>query len=190
MHDTALNTALGELRPTLLKIARLQLRNDTWAEDVVSETLIAALEGAQDFAGTSQLKTWVVGILKHKIIDQFRRSSREVSVEAAVEAAEVESYDELFHASGHFASPVPAWGNPETALGETQFLQILQACVDKLPSSLGRVFMLREWLEQDTDEICKELGITPTNCFVMLYRARMRLRECLQLNWFEERRGT
>ena len=190
MHDTALNAALGQLRPTLLKIARLQLRNDTWAEDVVSETLIAALEGAQDFAGTSQLKTWVVGILKHKIIDQFRRTSREVSVEAAVEAAEVESYDELFHANGHFASPVPAWGNPEAALGETQFLQILQACVDKLPSSLGRVFMLREWLEQDTDEICKELGITPTNCFVMLYRARMRLRECLQLNWFEGRRGT
>jgi len=86
MQDTALNQALGQLRPTLLKIARLQLRNDTWAEDVVSETLIAALEGAQDFAGTSQLKTWVIGILKHKIIDQFRRTSREVSVEAAVEA--------------------------------------------------------------------------------------------------------
>jgi RNA polymerase sigma-70 factor (ECF subfamily) len=189
MQDTALNQALGQLRPTLLKIARLQLRNDTWAEDVVSETLIAALEGAQDFAGTSQLKTWVVGILKHKIIDQFRRTSREVSVEAAVEAAEAESYDELFQANGHFANPVPAWGNPESALGETQFLQILQACVDKLPASLGRIFMMREWLEQDTDEICKELGITPTNCFVMLYRARMRLRECLQLNWFGEARG-
>ncbi len=190
MQDTALSTALGQLRPTLLKIARLQLRNDAWAEDVVSETLIAALEGAQDFAGTSQLKTWVVGILKHKIIDQFRRTSREVSVEAAVEAAEVETYDELFLANGHFANPVPAWGNPEAALGESQFLQILQACVDKLPSSLGRVFMMREWLEQETDEICKELGITPTNCFVMLYRARMRLRECLQLHWFEEKRGT
>jgi len=99
MQDTALNQALGQLRPTLLKIARLQLRNDTWAEDVVSETLIAALEGVRDFAGTSQLKTWVVGILKHKIIDQFRRTSREVSVEAAVEAAEAESYEELFQAN-------------------------------------------------------------------------------------------
>jgi RNA polymerase sigma-70 factor, ECF subfamily len=185
MPDANLNDALGPLQPMLLRIARLQLRNDAWAEDVVSETLIAALEGSANFTGQSQLKTWVVGILKHKIIDHFRRGHREVSIDAELEAAGAESYDELFNADGHFAAPVEPWGNPEASLGQTQFLQVLQACVDKLPPALGRIFMMREWLEQDTDEICKELDISSTNCFVMLYRARMRLRECLTMNWFD-----
>lgn len=175
---------IAELRPTLIKIARLQLRNDTWAEDVVSETLIAALEGAGSFAGQSQVKTWVVGILKHKIIDLFRKHGREVSMDAQVEAAEAESFDELFAADGHRSSVPVDWGDPEESMSRTQFFDVLQACVDKLPANLGRIFMLREWMELETDEICKEMGITSTNCFVMLYRARMRLRECLELNWF------
>jgi RNA polymerase sigma-70 factor (ECF subfamily) len=185
MSSVALDRTLAELQPMLLKIARLQLRNDTWAEDVVSETLVAALEGATRFEGQSQVKTWVVGILKHKIIDQFRKNGREVSVDAEQEASEAEGFDELFVADGHFRDrPVPTWGDPEASLNRNQFLEIVQACVDRLPASLGRIFMMREWLEYDTDEICKELGITSTNAFVMLYRARMRLRECLELNWF------
>jgi RNA polymerase sigma-70 factor (ECF subfamily) len=176
--------ALAALRPALLKIARLQLRNDAWAEDVVSETMIAALEGGRAFAGQSQLKTWVVGILKHKIIDQFRRSGREVSVEAQMEAAEVETFDELFDATGHRAAPPLDWGDPEASFSRVQFFEILQLCVDKLPANLGRVFMMREWLGMETAEICKELGVSSTNCFVLLFRARMRLRECLELNWF------
>jgi RNA polymerase sigma-70 factor (ECF subfamily) len=182
--DADLNQSLAELRPALLKIARLQLRNDTWAEDVVSETLIAALEGAGKFAGQSQLKTWVVGILKHKIIDHFRRAAREVSADAQVEAAEVETFDELYLPEGHRIDPPLDWGDPEDALSRTQFFEILQLCVDRLPVNLGRVFMMREWLEFETAQICKELAITSTNCFVMLFRARMRLRECLESNWF------
>jgi RNA polymerase sigma-70 factor (ECF subfamily) len=179
-----LERQLAALRPALLAIARLQLRNDTWAEDAVSETLIAALEGAPRFGAQSQLKTWVVGILKHKIIDHFRRARREVSADAEVEAAEVETFDELFAADGHRASMPLEWGDPAASLERTQFFDVLQVCVDQLPASLGRVFMMREWLDYDTAEICKELGITSTNCFVMLYRARMRLRECLEMNWF------
>ena len=175
---------LAALRPSLLAIARLQLRNDTWAEDAVSETLVAALDGARRFAAQSQLKTWVVGILKHKIIDQFRRARREVSVDAQAEASEVESFDELFAADGHRASMPLAWGDPERSFEQAQFFDVLQTCVDRLPAALARVFMMREWLDYETSEICKELGITSTNCFVMLYRARMRLRECLEMNWF------
>jgi RNA polymerase sigma-70 factor (ECF subfamily) len=176
---------LTALRPSLLAIARLQLRNETWAEDAVSETLIAALEGARAFAAQSQLKTWVVGILKHKIIDQFRRARREVSADAAIEAAEVENFEELFAPDGHRASMPLEWGDPERNFERAQFFDILQACVDRLPAALARIFMMREWLEYETSEICKELGITSTNCFVMLYRARMRLRECLEMNWFD-----
>jgi len=182
--DAAISQSLAELRPALLKIARLQLRNDTWAEDVVSETMIAALEGAGGFAGQSQLKTWVVGILKHKIIDHFRRAAREVSTDAQVEAAEVETFDELYHPNGHRLDPPLDWGDPEQTLARTQFFEVLQLCVDRLPANLGRVFMMREWLELETEQICKELSITSTNCFVMLFRARMRLRECLESNWF------
>lgn len=190
MSQSPLNEVLGELRPMLLKIARLQLRNDTWAEDVVSETMIAALEGERDFAGRSQLKTWVVGILKHKIIDHFRSHGREVSVEARMEASEAESFDELFSDSGHFRQrPLPGWGDPQDALSQDQFMEVLQACVDRLPANLGRIFMLREWMELDTEQVCKEMGITSTNAFVMLYRARMRLRECLEANWFAPARA-
>jgi RNA polymerase sigma-70 factor (ECF subfamily) len=189
MDAGALSRSLEGLRPTLLKIARLQLRNDSWAEDVVSETILAALEGAAGFAGSSQLKTWVVGILKHKIVDQLRRGGREVSVEAQIEAAGVESLDELYLPSGHKLDPPLDWGDPEASLSRTQFFDVLQACVEKLPAAMGRIFMMREWLEYETEQICKELAITPTNCFVMLHRARMRLRECLELNWFAEERG-
>ena len=175
---------LAALQPSLLAFARLQLRNETWAEDAVSETLVAALEGAGKFAAQSQLKTWVVGILKHKIIDQFRRARREVSADAEVEAAGAESFDELFAPDGHRTSMPLDWGDPERTLEQTQFFDVLQACVDHLPAALARIFMMREWLDYETSEICKELGITSTNCFVMLYRARMRLRECLEMNWF------
>lgn len=162
----------------------MQLRNEAWAEDVVSETFVAALEGARKFAGQSQLKTWVIGILKHKIIDQFRRSKREVSSEAQLEAAQVETFDELFAADGHRLNTPLDWGDPEASLSRTQFFEVLQMCVDELPAGLARIFMMREWLDYDTDQICKELGITSTNCFVMLFRARMRLRECLEIQWF------
>jgi RNA polymerase sigma-70 factor (ECF subfamily) len=188
MDADALHATLESLRPTLLKIARLQLRNDAWAEDAVSETLLAALEGAAGFAGQSQVKTWVVGILKHKIIDQFRRSAREVSVDAQMQASGAESLDALYRPDGHRLNPPLDWGDPEEALSRTQFFDVLQACVEHLPAAMGRVFMMREWLELDTAQICKELDVTTTNCFVMLHRARLRLRECLEANWFAAER--
>lgn len=184
MDAAAIQNLLGELRPTLVRIARLQLRNDTWADDVVSETLLAALESAGSFAQKSQVKTWVVGILKHKIIDQFRRVQREVSADAEMEAAEVDDLEDLYDPGGHKANPPLDWGDPHACLERTEFFEILQKCVDNLPAGLGRIFMMREWLEYDTEQICKEMAITSTNCFVMLHRARMRLRECLEMNWF------
>jgi RNA polymerase sigma-70 factor (ECF subfamily) len=176
--------AVAELRPILLRIARLQLRNDAWAEDAVSETLISALESADRFSGQSQLKTWVIGILKHKIIDQFRRGGREVSIEAAAEAAQVETFDELFADDGHRRNKPLDWGDPEAAYSRVQFFEVLQICIEELPAALARVFMMREWLELETGQICKEAGVSATNCFVMLHRARSRLRECLEHRWF------
>lgn len=180
---TDVSALLTVLRPQLLRYARLQLRNPAWAEDAVSETLLAALEKPEAFAGRAQPKTWLIGILKHKLIDQVRKHSRECSIGSDDDdgaAFEEQLYDE----TGHFRDVPMEWGDPEAVIGQQQFIQVLDLCVEKLPNQLGRVFLMREWLELETDEICKELSITPTNLWVMLHRARLRLRECLQLNWF------
>ena len=176
---------LVELRTYLLKFARLQLRNEAWAEDAVSETVLAALAKPQSFSQRAQLKTWLVGILKHKIIDTLRLHGREFSSSPSEDDEEGDLLEALtFTADGHFVQAPAAWGNPEQALGSRQFFEVLQACADQLPATQGRLFLMREWLELSSEEICKELVLTPTNLYVQLHRARLRLRECLELNWF------
>lgn len=175
---------IDALRPHLLRFAKLQLRNDHWAEDVVSETILALVERPDAFSGQSTLKTYVIGILKHKIIDQLRSVKREVQVENDGEGSDADAFDSLFSSDGHFRDLPRNWGDPEATLAEREFFEVLQICVENLPKNISRIFMMREWLELETDEICKELAISTSNCWVMLYRARMRLRECLQLKWF------
>jgi RNA polymerase sigma-70 factor (TIGR02943 family) len=173
------------LRDYLLKFARLQLRNDAWAEDAVSETILAALAKPQAFDSRSQLKTWLVGILKHKVVDALRHHGRQISgLETSVDD-ESDPLDFIaFKKNGHFYEAPADWGNPEAQLNSQQFFQVLEACTDLLPSNQGRLFLMREWLELSSEEICKDLQITPTNLYVQLHRARLRLRECMELNWF------
>ena len=166
-----------------MRFARGQLRNDAWAEDAVSETLLAVLEKPQAFAGQSQLKTWMVGVLKHKLVDQLRRHAREATALTLEDAQDLD--DGLFDGTGHWRSAPVDWGDPEASCGRREFFEVLEVCVEQLPATQARVFMMREWLELETAEICKELSVTPTNLWVLLHRARMRLRECLQLSWFD-----
>ncbi|MES2583596.1 MAG: sigma-70 family RNA polymerase sigma factor [Pseudomonadota bacterium] len=174
------------LRDYLIKFARLQLRNEAWAEDAVSETVVAALAKPQAFGNRSQLKTWLVGILKHKVVDALRHHHREVSgLENADDDNNADPLDAIaFKADGHFAEQPADWGNPEQQASSQQFFAILEACASKLPAAQGRLFLMREWLELSSEEICKELQLTPTNLYVQLHRARLRLRECLELHWF------
>jgi RNA polymerase sigma-70 factor (ECF subfamily) len=182
---TSFEQQIVALQDYLLKFARLQLRNDAWAEDAVSETVLAALAKPQSFGNRSQLKTWLVGILKHKVVDALRHHHREVS---GLDGSEDDHADPLeaiaFKTDGHFAEQPADWGNPEQQTSSQQFFEILEACASKLPASQGRLFLMREWLELSSEEICKELQLTPTNLYVQLHRARLRLRECLELNWF------
>jgi RNA polymerase sigma-70 factor (TIGR02943 family) len=179
-----IESELAQYQGYLLRFARLQLRNDAWAEDAVSETMLAALSSPHSFDNRSQLKTWLVGILKHKVIDILRQRQREVSL-AYDEGEGGDELDALmFKADGHFAAQPAEWGNPEQELNSRQFFIVLEACTEKLPPAMGRLFLMREWLELPTEEICKELQLTPTNLYVQLHRARLRLRECLELNWF------
>ena len=176
---------LVEHRTYLLRFARLQLRNDAWAEDAVSETLLAALAKPQTFGNRSQLKTWLVGILKHKVIDMIRSNCREATAPDSGEDHDSDEMDRLaFKADGHFVEAPNDWGDPHKTLQQSQFFSVLDACMERLPPALGRVFLMREWLELSCDEVCKELSVTPTNLYVQLHRARLRLQECLNINWF------
>jgi RNA polymerase sigma-70 factor (ECF subfamily) len=176
---------VADLHGYLLKFARLQLRNDAWAEDAVSETMLAALTKPQAFGNRSQLKTWLVGILKHKVVDSLRQRSREVCQGDNNEDSNEDPLEYLgFKADGHYVEPPADWGNPEQQASSRQFFEVLEVCADQLPVVQGRLFLMREWLELSSEEICKELRLTPTNLYVQLHRARLRLRECLDLNWY------
>ena len=177
---------VAEQHTYLMRFARLQLRNDAWAEDCVSETVLAALAKPQAFGNRSQLKTWLVGILKHKVLDTLRARAREVTLADDDRDGSAELDALIFQGDGHFASAPANWGNPEQELGARQFMAMLEACVEKLPANIGRIFLMREWLELSADEICKELSLTSTNLFVQLHRARLRLRACLEVNWLQQ----
>lgn len=177
--------AIERERAYLLRYARLQLRNPAQAEDAVQETLLAALEGAARFAGKSSLRTWLTGILKHKIIDHLRRAGREQPLTGIDDdRSEAEAVDALFARDGHWREFPAQWGNPDAALENSRFWAAFELCTQRLPARTARVLMMREIMDMPTEEICKELDITATNCWVMLHRARLTLRECLELQWF------
>ncbi len=175
---------LEAMRPALFRFAMLQLRNESMAEDVVQEALVAILEKPEQYAGRASLRTYVTGILKHKILDTLRRNARSQALPHDDGQVDDDAIDALFSANGHVLALPRDWGNPDAALQQKDFFRVMELCLEKLPPATARIFMMREWLEMETDEICKELGITTSNAWVMLYRARVRLRECLDLNWF------
>lgn len=190
MTDIAsLHRQLEVMRPLLVRFAQLQIRNQALAEDAVQDALIAVLEKPERFAGQSSLRTYVTGILKFKIIDCLRSSTRERQIDSADDQSEDDAIDALFLANGHTREQPMAWGDPDSSLSQKDFFRVLEVCLEKLPAKTARIFMMREWLELDTGEICKELEITTSNAWVLLYRARMRLRECLDLNWFGNRQA-
>jgi RNA polymerase sigma-70 factor (ECF subfamily) len=181
-----LNSDLAALHRDMLNFARLQLRDDATAEDAVQEALAAALSNQKSFGNRAQLKTWVFGILKNKIVDIIRERIRSPSASHSVEEIPEYAYDDLFSEDGFWQDDTrPSnWGNPESSFSSQQFWQIFEICLTRLPEATARVFMMREMLGFETDEICKELGISSTNCWVVLHRARMGLRLCLSERWF------
>ena len=165
-------------RPILLRTARQLLRNMAWAEDAVSETLVAALEKRGAFAGGAGLRTWLVAILKHKIVDQIRHHTRECQVYAGGEAAgDVDGSDA--RPASTFAAEA-AGIDPQERLSRLQFMTRLGKCLQTLPQQQERAFIMRYCMEKETAEICDELGVTANNLYVMLHRANRRLRASFQ----------
>lgn len=149
------------MRPQLLKFALLRLRSREQAEDAVQDTLLAALESIDRFAASSSLRTWVTAILKHKIVDTMRASGREEPLDPEKE-------------------PVHE-GGPEDGFARRRLAEALERGLQQLPANTARVFVLREAIGMDIAEICRELAISSSNCWVMLHRARVRLRACAEI---------
>ncbi|MCG5072378.1 MULTISPECIES: sigma-70 family RNA polymerase sigma factor [Burkholderiaceae] len=179
---------LAQLRSNMLRFARLQLRDDAAAEDAVQDAMLAAMSKMADFRGNAQLSTWVFAILKNKIIDIMRSRKRFTSSQE-VDELPADSFDALFDERDRWqVDERPAfWGDPEATLEQQQFWTVFQTCLDRLPPSTARVFMMREFLELEPEDVAAELAITKSNCGVILHRARMALRVCLQTKWFNER---
>lgn len=172
---------LNEHGDYLYRFALARLRDPHLAEDVVQETFLAAIK-TPTFTEQSTARTWLTGILKHKVVDALRKRQREV-VATDLMLDDDENMDAFFDATGHWAEKPHAWEVPDDVLQQKQFLAVLQKCIDKLPHKLAALFLMRDVHETNNEEICKELEISTTNAWVMLYRARMSLRKCLEINW-------
>ena len=175
----------------LFKFALVRLRDPDQAEDLVQETFLAALKGADRFTGQAAEKSWLVGILKHKIFDFYRQAGREVSFTDLNFYADAEG--ESFSTRGlgkrswiDDLGPVEWTANPGAGLDKEKFWRAFHACARKLPKKVSAVFCLREMDGLDCQEICDLLAVSESNLWVMLHRARMALRRCLETNWFEK----
>lgn len=171
----------------LYRYARRRLRERAAAEDAVQETLLAGWRGRASFTGESNERTWLTGILRHKIVDQLRKTLREQPLPEAENGDDI--LDALYDARGHWQFGPKAWGDPEEALERSRFWQVFEDCLERLPPRLAAVFILREVDGMESDALCKELNISTTNnVWVMLSRARGRLRVCLEGRWFGSER--
>lgn len=172
----------------LYRYAYSRLRDTSQAEDLVQETLLAALQARLGFSGRSTERTWLIGILKNKLVDYLRKGARE---QPFGELAETEAeIDAMFEPGGHWKTPPSEWGNPTNALEQKQFWKVFADCLAALPSRQARVFALCEFDGLDSTEVCKLFEITATNVWVILHRARLRLRDCISIHWFgSEARG-
>jgi RNA polymerase sigma-70 factor (ECF subfamily) len=167
----------------LYRFALARINDPSAAEDLVQETFLAALVARKNFESRSGVRTWLTAILKHKIVDYFRKNSKEQAREDIETIGE--AIDSLFDNTGQWKIKPGKWYvNPMKIYEQKEFLKILYACLAKLPERLANAFVLREMEGLSTEEICKALDVSATNSWVMLYRARMGLRGCLEMHWF------
>jgi RNA polymerase sigma-70 factor (ECF subfamily) len=172
----------------LYRYALLRLRSPELAADIVQDTFVEALRARGSFAGLSSERTWLIGILRHKILDQLRKSAREP---AAINGLPHElAYASAFDGRGRWRPGPASWqGDPSREIEKREFWDVFGRCLAKLPSGLADAFLLRELDGLSSDEVQQILGITPANLWKRLHRARSLLRECLESRWFGTRKS-
>jgi RNA polymerase sigma-70 factor (ECF subfamily) len=172
-----LQEQLAAMRPLLLRFASKRLRSRSAAEDAVQDALIAVLEHPERYAGRSSLRTYVIGILKFKIIDNLRRSYRECDACPSTPQDEQQVF-----------APDGLW-EPLRLLQEAEFIEVLNQGLEKLSSNARHAFVLREYEGMDIADLCEELAVTASNAWVLLHRARSRLRDHLTVHWLDAHSG-
>ena len=170
----------------LYRYALVRVRKPEIAQDLVQETLLAAMRSYEKFAGQSSVRSWLCGILKHKLGDYFRKLGRERSFTDLEFLAD--ECSEKFVPEGywvHMNGPKEWKPEVDEVMHRDEFWKVMRECLGRLPDRVATVFMMREMDEIESKEICATLSISENNLWVMLHRARMALRECLATNWFE-----
>ncbi|MEL4456788.1 sigma-70 family RNA polymerase sigma factor [Lutimonas vermicola] len=154
------------------------------AKDLVQETFFSGIKGKDNFRGQAAERTWLVSILKRKIIDHYRK----VNSAKGQKEVRMNFYEEGKKKGNWIEEKVPqAWGNDaEKKIENSELKDALDACINNLPEKYRMVFLLKTVQKYETEEICNELGITASNLWVIIHRARMQLRNCMEENWFKQ----
>ena len=187
------STWLAEHGDALFRYALKRVGDRDLAEDLVQDTFVAALRAAGDFQGRSQVSTWLIGILRHKIADHMRKLTRQRERDA--KHREETTQVDTFH-NGHWRVGLKPWpskaiaSDPSKSVEMQEFWRVLDSCRDKLPTKLAIAFRMRDLEELPMTDICETLEITATNLSVRLHRARVLLRDCLDQNWFSAGEAT
>lgn len=187
-HPSALPALhwLEEHGDALYSYALARVRDPNVAEDLVQESLLAGLASPGAFRGQSAEQSWLIGILRHKLVDYLRRNLRE----RPLSQMPPEDMSELFDRKGHWKSRPAKWSGDPHALAESaEFRDVLSQCLSRLPSRMAQLFWLREAEEMETGELCDRLNVSAANVWAILHRARSGLRKCLTIHWFEGDRG-
>lgn len=183
---------LDEHGDYLFRYALIRVSKRDIAEDLVQETFLAALKGFSTFDGKSSIKTWLTGILRHKVMDHFRSIYKSGSKTLDLESGNIDDFIDEGKNKGRWRlgrNPGDWSVTPDDDLQQKEFMEIVIDCLSELPERIASVFKLSELEERDTNEVCKELGITATNFWVIMHRARNGLRRCLEINWFGKSEG-
>lgn len=174
----------------LFRFAFVRLRNEAAAEDLVQETLLSAIQSLERYAGNSSERTWLIGILKHKLIDHYRKNSKEVNL--ADDEEDLSDLDGFFSRpdkwDGHWVvalRPVDPEQSPDQAIEKSEFWDVMNRCLSALPDRVASVFALREMDGMSSEDICSAMGLSPSNFWVIMHRARMQLRRCIEIKWFK-----
>lgn len=173
----------------LFSFAMKHLRDRAQAEDAVQDTLLAALNARPSEEGDASLRTWLTGILKHKMMDILRRQAKQAAISVGRDGehdVSVPMEKILFDSRGDWLQPQSGWGEPEQVLEQERFWRAFALCLDRLPPKLAQLFSLRELSGVSTTELCDIFNITSANAWVMLHRSRLVLKECLEATWLAE----
>jgi RNA polymerase sigma-70 factor (ECF subfamily) len=178
---------LGDHGDALYRYARARVGTRELAEDLVQDVFLAALQSRGRFEGRSTVRTWLLSILRHKIVDHYRGLEETLppSVSHAMDRCDrIEEH--YFSAQGLWKTRLASWKSPDKALEDREFWDVLDNCLSRLPRALASAFVLREFEGLEVTELRRTLAVSEGNLRVRLHRARLLLRECLERRWFAE----